>query len=304
MNKGIIYIILSGLSFMIVNFFVKLLGGGDNPEIFGDLQSYPGHELVLARSLVSVTMSYYIIRKRRLPVFGNNKKWLVIRGLSGTIALTIFFYTIHYLPLAIASILQYLAPIFTVIFAMILLKERVRLIQWLFILVSFSGVALIAIDKFTGGGQKIVAGMPTEEISFLWMGLGMLAAVFSGLAYTSIMKLKTTDEPITIVFYFPLIAAPLMILLCFIDFTVPRGVEWLYLLLIGIFTQFAQILLTKALHEGSAALITPFQYLGAIYAFAIGFLVFDEALSWTVNIGIILVISGVVINAILRNSKK
>ena len=91
-----------------------------------------------------------------------------------------------------------------------------------------------------------------------------------------------------------------MVLLCFHSFTMPQGIEWFILLLIGIFTQFAQILMTRALHLGTASTITPFQYLGAIYAFLIGYFVFDETLSLIVNIGICLVISGVVVNAVLR----
>lgn len=294
MNKGILYIILSGLCFIVVNFFVKLLGAGDSQDLVDGLQKYPGHELVLARSVVSLAISLFVIKQRKIPVFGNNKKWLIIRGISGTIALTIFFYTIHYLPLAIASTIQYLAPIFTVILAMIILKEKVKALQWFFIGLSFSGVALIALDKLT----EVNTG--PDEISFFWLGMGIIAAVFSGLAYTAIIKLKSTDAPITIVLYFPMIALPIMVLLCFHSFTMPQGIEWFILLLIGIFTQFAQILMTRALHLGTASTITPFQYLGAIYAFLIGYFVFDETLSLIVNIGICLVISGVIVNAVLR----
>lgn len=295
MNKGILYIILSGLCFIIVNFFVKILGAGPNQMVFDNIQHYPGHELVLARSVISFSLSLFVIKRKGIPVFGNNKKWLIIRGLSGTIALTIFFYTIHTLPLAIASIVQYLAPIFTVIFAMILLKEKVREIQWIFILLSFSGVALIGVDKLLSTSDG------TSDISFFWLGLGVLSAVLSGVAYTAIMKLKTTDQPITIVMYFPMVAIPIMVIFCLFEFTMPTGIEWLFLLVIGIFTQFAQILMTKALHEGSAATITPFQYLGAIYAFLIGFFIFDEQLSWVVYVGMCMAIVGVVVNAIIRN---
>ena len=83
----------------------------------------------------------------------------------------------------------------------------------------------------------------------------------------------------------------------------PQGIEWLLLLIIGIFTQFAQILLTKAFHEGTASTITPFQYLGAIYAFLIGYFVFDETLSTIVNVGIVMVVGGVFINALIKKKK-
>lgn len=295
MNKGIIYIILSGICFIIVNFFVKVLGSETPVLFFPPTQSYPGHELVLARSVVSFVLSAAIIKQRGLHFWGNNKKWLLIRGISGTIALTIFFYTLHYLPLAVASTIQYLSPIFTVIFAIFLLKERVKLLQWFFIGLSFIGVSLIAISD--------VIAESDLGLSYFWVGMGMISAVGSGIAYTAIRKLRSTDAPIVIVMYFPMIAIPIMTILCFYEFTIPQGIEWLYLLIIGLFTQFAQILLTKALHEGEASIIMPFQYLGAIYAFLLGYFVFDEKLHWMIDLGIILVISSVVINVILRNRK-
>jgi len=297
LKKGILYMLLSGLCFVAVNFFVKILGAGSEQEIIKGVQRYPAHELVLARSIVSFAISLFVIKRKKIPVFGVNKKWLVIRGLAGTIALTMFFYTIHHLPIALATIIQYLAPIFTVILAMILLKERVKMLQWFFIILSFCGVGLIAIDKFINSGSGV------EEINFFYIGIGMISAVFSGLAYTAVIKLKQTDAPITIVLYFPMVAIPLMLILCIWDFTWPQGVEWFILLVIGIFTQLAQISLTKALHLGSAATITPFQYLGAIYMFLIGYFVFDEHLSFIVNVGIVIILSGVLLNTVFKRKK-
>ncbi len=288
----------SGLCFVAVNFFVKILGAGGEQDIIESVQRYPAHELVLARSIVSFAISLFIIKRKKIPVFGVNKKWLLIRGLAGTIALTMFFYTIHHLPIALATIIQYLAPIFTVILAMILLKEKVKAIQWFFIILSFFGVGLIAVDKFINSETNI------EQINFFYIGIGMISAVFSGLAYTAVIKLKQTDVPITIVLYFPMVAIPLMLILSIWDFTWPQGIEWFLLLIIGIFTQLAQISLTKALHLGSAATITPFQYLGAIYMFLTGYFVFDERLSFIVNVGIAIILSGVLLNAVVKGRKR
>ena len=293
-NKGVLYMVLSGLSFIVVNFFIKLLGQGDDQQIIDGLQNYPAHELVLARSIVSLSICLAVIKHRGIPLFGSNKKWLITRGVAGTIALTIFFYSIHNLPLAVASIIQYLAPIFTVFFAIVLLGEKVLKWQWPFIALSFIGVGLIAYSKISGLEMM-------EEISIKWILLGMVSAFFSGIAYVSIIKLKSTDEPVVIVFYFPMIAIPFMTILCFYDFVTPQGIEWLILLIIGVFTQFAQILMTKAFHMGDASVIAPIQYFGAIYAYLIGYFLFDETLSWIVDLGIIIILFGVVINSIIRN---
>lgn len=297
MNRGILLIILSGLSFLIVNFFVKLLGA--ETEVWNGikLQAYPAHELVLARSIVSFAISAYVIQRKKIPFFGHNKKWLIVRGLSGTIALTIFFYTLHFLPLAVASTIQYLSPIFTVLLAIFLVGERVLKAQWIFILISFIGVLLMALSRFIETEDSVV-------ISPLWLGLGVLSAGFSGIAYNAIVRLKPTDEAITIVLYFPMIAGPIMAVLCLFDFTMPRGIEWLILLAVGVFTQIAQILLTKALHAESTSVIMPFQYLGAIYALVLGYLIFDERLSPLVLVGIVTILLGVIGNVLLRRSKQ
>lgn len=293
-NKGIVYIILSGLCFLVVNFFVKILGAGPNQDLIDNIQHYPGHELVLVRSIITFAISWAIIQHRGISMWGVNKKWLIIRGLAGTVALTIFFYTIHEIPLAIAILTQNLSPIFTVILAMILLKERVRLLQWFFIVMSFAGVVLIAVSQIGDGDVGF------EEISLFWMGMGLVSAFISGIAYSAIMKLRTTDEPIVIVMYFPMVAIPLMTILCLFEFTMPRGIEWLILVIIGIFTQFAQVYMTKALHEGAAATITPFKYLGVVYGLIIGYFFFSEQFTWEVDLGIAIVLVGVLCNALVR----
>ena len=270
------------------------MGTGPEQQLFPGMQKFPAHELVLARSIISFLLSYLVIRSKGLSLLGNNKKWLMIRGVAGMTALTIFFYTIHYLPLAIASTVQYLAPVFTVIFAMILLKEEVKKLQWFFIAIAFTGVGMISFNNYLSGSVGSI------KIDYFWLGMGILSAAFSGIAYTAIVKLKATDTPINIVIYFPMLSIPVMSVWCLFDFTMPTGIEWFLLLIIGIFTQIAQVMLTKALHEDKASVITPFQYLGAIYASILGYFVFFEKLSWVVYAGIAMILIGVVVNALLK----
>ena len=295
MKKGILYVVLSGLCFLIVNLIVKLFSGDLSLGQI-DLQPLPAHELVLSRSIVSFVLSSIIIYRKGLPFFGVNKKWLIIRGTAGTIALTLFFMTIQNMPFAVAAVIQYLAPIFTMIFTFLLLGERIFRIQWLFVSLAFFGVCLISLQNYT----LDYVGLYFEPY---WIGLGILSASISGIAYTAIVKLKYTDEPISIVLYFPMISIPFMVLFCLFEFVMPVGIEWLLLLLVGVFTQFAQILLTKALHLGSSSLIIPFQYLGIVYALLVGYFVFDERLNMIVNLGVLFIFSGIIMNAYFRFKK-
>jgi drug/metabolite transporter (DMT)-like permease len=94
-----------------------------------------------------------------------------------------------------------------------------------------------------------------------------------------------------------------MALLCLFEFVMPVGIEWFLLLLVGVFTQFAQILLTKALHLSSSSVIIPFQYLGIVYALLVGYFVFDERLNMLVNLGVLFIFSGIIMNAYFRYKK-
>jgi drug/metabolite transporter (DMT)-like permease len=280
-----------------VNFFVKLFGIGPTNSVIPGLQKIPAHELVLARSIISFSISSTIILYRGLPFFGNNKKWLTIRGLSGMMALTIFFQSIQHMPIAVASTIQYLAPIFTMIFALFILKEQILKIQWLFVFLAFSGVILI-------GFNNLFQAESTLILDPFWLGFGVLSAAFSGIAYVAIVKLKETDKPINIVSYFPMLAIPVMSVWCLFDFVMPNGIEWLILLLIGICTQIAQVSLTKALHYESSSLIMPFQYLGSVYALLVGYLILNERLNTLVVIGVFIILIGVVLNTFVKGIQR
>lgn len=284
MNKGILYILLSGLCFMFVNIFVKVLSLGPAQTIFSDIQKYPIPEIVLFRSIISFIMSYIIIKRKGLPLFGVNRKWLLIRGICGTIALTTFFYTIDHLPIAVATTVQYLSPLFTVVIAVFLLKETVKPIQWIFFAISFLGVFTIGISKFIGKSDGLTMINPW------WVLAGIVSAISSGLAYNAIVKCKPTDQPINIIVYFPIVAVPIMTILCFFNFVIPVGKEWIIILIIGVFTQFAQLLMTKALHKEATATVTPFKYFGSIYAVFIGMFLFGEFISIYAYIGITLIL--------------
>jgi drug/metabolite transporter (DMT)-like permease len=297
MQKGILYILLSGVSFLVVNFFVKILGSGESQLLPVSGNKFPPHELVLFRSIISFSISAFLLKKRNLPILGYNRKWLLVRGVSGMIALTLFFYSIHNLPLAIASSVQYLAPIFTIILAVLIIKERMIPIQWLFIVIALFGALGIGLNNLLVDDKQF-------QISWFWLGIGIISAFFSGIAYVSILKLKKTDSPLNIVIYFPMLSLPVMGVWSIFSFVMPQGIEWIYVFVIGVFTQIAQIAMTRALVSGSASTITPFQYLGSVYAILVGYFLFDERISFYALCGIAFIIVGVIANVLVSHFKK
>ena len=91
--------LLAGIFFAMMNVSVKYI-----PHI-------PAIEIIVFRSIFSLIFSYLVLKKQKVNVFGNNKKWLIIRGVVGSIGLISFFYTLQNIPLASAVTIQYLSPI-------------------------------------------------------------------------------------------------------------------------------------------------------------------------------------------------
>lgn len=246
------------------------------------LHHIPFYELILFRSLVAGSMAAFEIKRQGLSLLGVNKKYLFLRGLTGSFALLSFFYTLQTMPLASAVTVQYLSPIFTSFLAIFLLKERMRAIQWLFLLVAFGGVLM-------------VKGFDTR-VSFFELSMGICSALMAGFAYNFIRKLRTTDNPYVVVFYFPLIAIPVVAPLCVWEWVQPEGWDWLWLLLMGIFTQLGQINLTKSYQSAEVGTVSSLLYTGVIYALMIGWLWFEESFQWENFLGMAIIILGVLLN--------
>ena len=253
------------------------------------LPHIPSHELVFFRSIVVFFVSFWYVLKLKLPILGNNTTWLVLRGVSGLLALLLFFMTLKNMPLASATSLQYLSPIFTVFFASLMNNQPVRRIQWLYFAMAFIGVMMIkGVD---------------DRFSYGWLAVGVTAAIIAGFAYNSIIKCRATDHAYTIVIHLTFISIPVTGIWCLYDFVLPHGWDWLLLAGMGISTQFAQYYSTRALMTANAAAITPWNYTGAIFAVAIGYFAFDETFGLLAFAGMLVIILSLVLNSRLREIK-
>jgi len=133
-------------------------------------------EIVFFRCFVSMLLCFQIIFKEKADWKGSNRSLLLARGIFGTIAVYTFFVTLHNIPLGTAVTIQYLSPIFTTIIAIFLLKEKVKPLQWIFFLISFTGVL-------------VIKGFDSR-ISLTMLGVGIISALSSGFAYNMVRSLK------------------------------------------------------------------------------------------------------------------
>jgi len=276
MTKGVRFMIVAILFFASMNVLIKMV-----PRI-GPV------EIVFFRSIVSFLISFVTLKKMNVSLWGNNKQWLIIRGVAGSVGLLLFFSTIKEMPLASAVAIQYLSPIFTSVLGIYIVKERVYSIQWVFFLISFIGVILIqGFDPRVTQWQLII---------------GVSSAIASGVAYNSIRKLKLSEHPLVIIFYFPLITIPITsVYLLFIGWVTPNLQELIILLSIGVATQFAQYFMTRAYQHDDLSKVSSIQYLGIVFALLFGFLLFDEAYTLKSFTGILVVLAGVILNIGFKN---
>ncbi|MDA0903770.1 MAG: DMT family transporter [Bacteroidetes bacterium] len=243
-------------------------------------------QLVFLRSTVSLLLCVAFLRWRGIPVLGYNRTWLVVRGLAGMVALAGFFHTLRHIPLASATVIQYCSPVFTVVLALMFLKERVHKAQWLFL-----GLALVGIVMVKGFDPRVTWGM--------W-GLGMTSACFSAVAYLATMKCRDSDHPVGVVVWFHMLAVPIMGLLSVGDWVPMVGTDWVLALAIGVLSIVAQVMMTVALHNEDAGTVMPFKYLGAVLALIVGWWGYGEHMSMVSLVGMALVVASIVANTVLK----
>ncbi|WBA41517.1 DMT family transporter [Hymenobacter canadensis] len=274
LTPGVRYMLLSTLAFALLNVCVKML-----PHL-------PPLEIIFFRSVLSLALSYGALRQLRVRPWGEpgTRFYLVSRGATGALGLALYFYTLQVLPLASAVTLQYLAPIFTAILGIFLVKEQVRPWQWVFFLVSFAGVV-------------VVKGVDTR-IAPLYLALSVASGLCAGLAYNAIRRLGNRAHPLVTVLYSQLVVLPFCAAYCLLRWTTPVGWhDWGLLLLIGLLTQVSQVYKTKAYQAGSLASISSLDYLGLVYALGLGYTFFGETFGLPSYLGMALVLLGVALNA-------
>lgn len=258
------FMLMSALAFAIMTSLVKLV------STYG----IPVFEIVAARAMVSLIISYVDVRRKRISVWGNNRKLLMARGAVGSLALICVYFAVTTLPLAEATILQYLHPVFTAILALIFLKERIQRSTIICILFCIIGLLFIVSPSLTFSGST--------ELPLFSVVVALLGALGSAIAYVIVKRLSGTEDSSVIIFYFPLVALPLSLILLGDDFVVPNVEAFVLLIFIGIFTQIGQVGLTKAMQTEVASKATAYSYVQVVFSIIFGWLLFNEVPSlWT-----------------------
>ena len=288
-SKGIKYMLLASLLFAFMGAMAKELS-----------DSMSSVEVVFFRNVFGVFFILISIYKSPLKQLGGKFWLLVFRGVAGFVALLFFFYNISQIPLGEAMTFSKTSTIFTAVLAYIFLKEKLGFKGWVGVFIGFIGI--IFITEFDGSSL--------EKNDYL----GILSGVGAALAYTSVRELRNFYDTRVIVLSFMSIGtiAPMILMLIgtfysnqnldFMlgTFVIPKIDDWIYIILLGIFSTYAQIYMTKAYSFAKAGIIGTISYSNIVFSIILGLFLGDAFPSSSIVLGIILI----VISGLLVSDKK
>lgn len=264
---GIIFMILSVISFSVMDIVVKLMSS-----------HYPTGQLIFFRGFFGLIPILFIIPKER---FGNllkteKIKLHLVRAFGGAFAMTFLYLGLKFLPIADAITISFAAPIFATIFSIIFLNEKVRLIRWLAIFFGLTGVIIVL--------------KPGTELFTYYSFFPILFCIGFATISIAIKKLSKTEPDYLIALYFTLV------LILFGLISISMGWKKIdiadihYLIIIGLSGSIGNIFLTKSIREADISLVTPIKYLSLVFAIIAGWLIFNEIPSALTISGAMLII--------------
>lgn len=278
LSRATRFILIATVLFTALNICVKYL-----PHI-------PASQLVFFRGLITLFISGFYAKKKKLALLGNNKKILILRGFFGTVSLFILFYCLQRMPLAMATVISNLAPLFTVVIAHYLLKEKAAVINAILLLVAFLGVLFVK-----GWDPRV-----PWQLAFLGIG----GAIAAACAYTCVRVLRHSDDPMIVIFYFPLISIPMMFLPMYWNWVSPSFLDWCLILVIGVLTQMAQYYMTFSYQLEKAAKIMVYNYAGVLWSVLLGYFLFSEVFSLAQFLGVGLIFLAIVVSSVDSSKEK
>ena len=240
--------------------------------------AYPVGQVLFFRGFCGIIPILFLIPRDRFLDFYKTTRPLLHfkRCLSGLIALVAIFIALRNLPLATVVSITFAAPIFTTIFSIFLLKEKVGLYRWLAVLVGFVGIIVITEPGFS-------------SLNFYYI----YPIIFClGLSYVAIAirKLSTTEPVGLISLFFSFSIAILGLLSLFQGWVMPNFLDLFLLSMVGILGGLANLWLSQSYKYSEVSLVTPLKYLALVFAIIFGYFIWSEVPTLKTLMGALLVI--------------
>ena len=259
----------------------------------------PAGQAVFFRSAFAIPVLFaWLMMQGELAgaVTVKSKRAHVWRGFVGTAAMGLNFTAAGFLPLPEITAIGFTTPLLIVVFASVMLGERVGVYRISAVLVGLIGVLIIVEPRLTFGEMD-----PTQDVMMLGVILAISAAACAALAQIQIRKMVQVERASAIIFYF-CITGSVFSLSTVGTWVWPNLTQFLILILIGILGGVGQIMLTTAYRYAPASVIAPFDYTAMIFALGIGYFAFAELPSAQMILGAgVVIVAGVFV--ILREAR-
>jgi S-adenosylmethionine uptake transporter len=256
---------------------------------------YAASEIVMYRGLVGMVAMALLTRQQGVSLATRVPGMHLWRSISGVTSLCLWFYAIGKLPLATAMTLNYMSSVWMALFllggAVLMGASKLDWRLMASVLLGFVGVALIL--------------RPTVDEQQLWHGLaGLLSGMLAAMAYLQVTALGRAGEPeLRVVFYF---SAGGAIAGALVTAVTEGGLQAhtlkgaALLLAVGLLATTAQVCLTRAYAIGRPLVNACLQYLGIVFSFGYGMLLFKDPLTWHAAAGMLLIIGAGIAATLLR----
>lgn len=296
-SEGIVYMVIAAFCFSVSGACTRVLG-----------KEISSVELVFFRNCIGVMFIFYSVNKRPLVQVGGKPMLLIFRGITGTLALYTFFYSITRIGLAEAITYQQSYPVFLAVFSLFYFNERMASKEWAAVILGFAGICLVFLPQIS-----------VDILAVQHHSIGLLNAVLTALAYLSIKGLSKIYDSRSIVLSFMLsgILLPIFSLIAgyyikedylgFLvgEFTMPDGIQWAWIWVLSISALIGQIYLTKAFTYGKVGPVSAMGYSNIVFSVFFGVLLGDAIPNLISFIGIALIVfCGVIIAYSSKGSKE
>lgn len=270
-KQGILYIIMAGLFFALMTFFVRMAG------------NLPTMQKAFFRNAVAAVAALLLLARSEEGFKIKKSSWrdLFLRSFFGTMGLICNFYAVDRLAIADANILNKLSPFFAIIMSYFILKEKANKTEWLCVVVAFIGALFVV--------------KPSMDMQFVNAMIGMLGGFGAGVAYTFVRKLGKAGErgPVIVMCFSVfscIVTAPFLII-----GAKPMSLyQIVMLLLAGAAATGGQLSITKAYTKAPAKEISVFDYSQVVFAAALGLIFLGQIPDIMSIIGYVIIIGSAV----------
>lgn len=286
-SRGIILLITSAFFFALMAVFVRLSG-----DIFFVQKAFFRNAVAFIISLCGLIIDVKKNGKTAAIIPKGALLYLFLRAITGSIGIFGNFYAVDRLVLSDAAILNKMAPFFAIVFSLIIMKEKIKLVPLIAIIVAFCGSVLIVKPSFNFNQM-----LPTLA--------GFAGGVGAGFAYACVRKLGSLkcNGKIIILFFSTfsmLISIPYMIF----NYNPMSATQFIYLICAGICAAGGQFTITSAYYYAPASEISIYDYSQIIFSTLLGLVFFGQLPDYLSVIGYVIIIAMALLNFFYQKKSK